>query len=353
MKKRLIDLRSDTVTRPTPAMRRAMAEAEVGDDVYGEDPTVKALERRTAELLGKEAALFVPSGTMANQIAVGVHTAPGDELLCDATAHVYVWEGGGIARLWGVTTRTIERGSRPAVAGDLRGKIRPDDGHYVRTRLVCLENTHNRGGGRVYPIGERSPRSPPGRGARPGHAPRRRPADERGRRLGHRRAATGRGTSTRSRSASRRGWAPRSARRSPARPRRSARPTGSARCSAAGCGRPASSPPRRFTPWSTTSTGWPTTTPTPRSWPGPSRRPTGLSPRIGPGRDEPRLDRRRPGARHGRRRSRRGCRPSGRARLGPRPAGAPRLHPPRCLARGGRVSRPSRSGESPRRRCAV
>src|SRR5947209_20004680 len=96
----LIDLRSDTVTVPSPAMRRAMAEADVGDDVYGEDPTVKALERRTADLLGKEAALFVPSGTMANQIAVGVHTSPGDELLCDPTAHIYVWEAGGIARLW-------------------------------------------------------------------------------------------------------------------------------------------------------------------------------------------------------------------------------------------------------------
>src|SRR3954449_9107591 len=90
-----IDLRSDTVTRPTPAMRQAMAEAEVGDDVFGDDPTVKALEARTAELLGKEAAVFVPSGTMANQIAVGAQTQPGDEVLCGATSHVYVWEGGG------------------------------------------------------------------------------------------------------------------------------------------------------------------------------------------------------------------------------------------------------------------
>ena len=148
-----IDLRSDTVTRPTPAMRRAMAEAEVGDDVYGEDPTVQALERRTAELLGKEAALFVPSGTMANQIAVGVHAAPGDELLCDPTAHIYVWEGGGIARLWGATTRTVDGDYGLLSRSALEGKIRPEDGHYVRTRLVCLENTHNRGGGRVYPIG--------------------------------------------------------------------------------------------------------------------------------------------------------------------------------------------------------
>jgi threonine aldolase len=149
-----IDLRSDTVTRPTPAMRRAMAEAEVGDDVYGEDPTVRALERRTAAMLGKEAALFVPSGTMANQIAVGVHARPGDELLCGATAHVYVWEGGGIARLWGVTPRTFAGDNGLLRRADLEGAIRPDDGHYVRTRVVCLENTHNRGGGRVHPPAE-------------------------------------------------------------------------------------------------------------------------------------------------------------------------------------------------------
>src|SRR5580692_12139854 len=93
-----IDLRSDTVTRPTPDMRRAMAEAEVGDDVMDEDPTVLRLQEKTAELLGKEAALFVPSGTMANQIAVGIHARPGDELLCSTTSHVYVWEAGGVAR---------------------------------------------------------------------------------------------------------------------------------------------------------------------------------------------------------------------------------------------------------------
>jgi threonine aldolase len=148
-----IDLRSDTVTKPTPAMRRAMAEAEVGDDVYGDDPTDKRLEAKTAELLGKEAALFVPSGTMANQIAVGVHTHPGDELLCSTTSHVYVWEAGGIARLWGVTPRTFAGDGGLLTLDHLRNAIRPgDDAHYVRTRLVCLENTHNRGGGRIHPI---------------------------------------------------------------------------------------------------------------------------------------------------------------------------------------------------------
>ena len=147
-----IDLRSDTVTRPTPAMRRAMAEAEVGDDVFGEDPTVHMLEARTAELLGKEAAVFVPSGTMANQIAVGVHTRPGDELLCATTSHVYVWEAGGIARLSGVTARTFEGDCGLLSLDDIKHTIRPDDIHYVRTRLVWLENTHNRGGGRIHPI---------------------------------------------------------------------------------------------------------------------------------------------------------------------------------------------------------
>jgi threonine aldolase len=133
-------------------MRRAIVEAEIGDDVLGDDPTVRALEKRTAELLGKEAALFVPSGTMANQIGVGVNTQPGDEVLCGSTSHVYVWEGGGMARLSGVTARPFEGNGGLLSLDDLRDAIRPDDPHYVRTRLVCLENTHNRGGGRVHPM---------------------------------------------------------------------------------------------------------------------------------------------------------------------------------------------------------
>ena len=148
-----IDFRSDTVTRPTAEMRRAMAEAEVGDDVYGEDPTVQLLEARTAALLGKEAAVFVPSGTMANQIGVGVNTQPGDEVLCSSTSHVYVWEAGGIARLSGVTARTFEGDGGILRLEDISGAIRPShDSHYVRTRLVSLENTHNRGGGRVQSL---------------------------------------------------------------------------------------------------------------------------------------------------------------------------------------------------------
>ena len=148
----MIDLRSDTITRPTPAMRAAMNAAEVGDDVFGEDPTVNLLEEAVADRLGKEAAVFVPSGTMSNQVAVKVHTRPGDEILCDANCHIYCYEQGGPAVLSGATCRLIDGDYGILDVTQLEDKIRPDDQHCVRTRLVCLENTHNRGGGRVYPI---------------------------------------------------------------------------------------------------------------------------------------------------------------------------------------------------------
>jgi threonine aldolase len=148
----VIDLRSDTVTRPTPRMREAMARAEVGDDAYGEDPTVKRLQERVATLLGKEAGLFVPSGTMGNQLSLGVLARPGDEVLCDASAHCVSFEGGALAALWGVQTRTL-----PALRGlldpaDVDAAIRPARDLYPRTRVVAIENTHNRGGGAVYPL---------------------------------------------------------------------------------------------------------------------------------------------------------------------------------------------------------
>src|SRR5512133_3631188 len=149
---KLIDLRSDTVTKPTPAMREAMARAEVGDDVYGEDPSVNALQERVASLLGKEAALFVPSGTMANQVALGVLTRPGDEIVCDAGAHCISFESGALAALWGVQARTVaaERGLLEPAA--VEAMIRPVAYVYPRTRVVEVENTHNRGGGAVYPL---------------------------------------------------------------------------------------------------------------------------------------------------------------------------------------------------------
>ena len=133
-------------------MRAVMAAAEVGDDVYDDDPTVHRLQDRVAKLLGTEAALFVPSGTMANQICVRVHTSPGDELICEATSHICVWEAGGPAALSGVTTRTVEGDCGIIDVEQLKGLIRPASEHYARTRLVTLENTHNRGGGRVYPL---------------------------------------------------------------------------------------------------------------------------------------------------------------------------------------------------------
>jgi threonine aldolase len=148
----LIDLRSDTVTRPTAAMRAAMHAAEVGDDVFHEDPTVNRLEEHVAELLGKEAAVFVPSGTMSNQIAVRVHTRPGDELICDVNCHIFNYEAGGPAVHSGITCRTLDGDCGILDVTQLEDKVRPDDDHQVRTRLVCLENTHNRGGGRVYPF---------------------------------------------------------------------------------------------------------------------------------------------------------------------------------------------------------
>ncbi|MGH7222100.1 MAG: low-specificity L-threonine aldolase, partial [Gemmataceae bacterium] len=152
MPEAIIDLRSDTVTRPTPAMRAAMHAAEVGDDVFHEDPTVIRLEEHVAELLGKEAALFVPSGTMSNQICVNAHTHPGDELLCDVNCHIYNYEAGAPAILSGVTCHTLDGEYGILDVTQLEDRIRPDDDHQARTRLVCLENTHNRGGGRIYPF---------------------------------------------------------------------------------------------------------------------------------------------------------------------------------------------------------
>jgi len=146
----MIDLRSDTVTKPTPAMIAAMNASAVGDDVFGEDPTINELERRTAAMFGHEAGLFVPSGTMSNQIAVRVHCRPQDEILLESTSHICLWEAGGAATLSGVTCRTIDGHNGLLSEGDFAGKIRPDDMHSVRTRLVCLENTHNRGGGTIH-----------------------------------------------------------------------------------------------------------------------------------------------------------------------------------------------------------
>ncbi|MCS6924067.1 MAG: aminotransferase class I/II-fold pyridoxal phosphate-dependent enzyme, partial [Fimbriimonadales bacterium] len=146
-----VDLRSDTVTLPTPEMRRAMAEAELGDDVYGEDPTVNRLQERVAELLGHEAALFTPSGTMANEIAIKVWTQPGDAILVDAESHILHYELAGPAVISGVQVETY-----PIVDGvfeteAIAARIHIADDHTPGTRLICLENTHNRCGGTILP----------------------------------------------------------------------------------------------------------------------------------------------------------------------------------------------------------
>ncbi|MBI4606964.1 MAG: low-specificity L-threonine aldolase [Planctomycetes bacterium] len=147
-----IDLRSDTVTRPDEAMYEALREAPLGDDVFGDDPTARRLEERAAELLGKEAALFVPSGTMGNSIAIAVSTRPGDEAIVEASAHSVLFEVGGAARLWGVQMLPLagEGGAVPVEA--IRAAVKPRDIHIPRTRLVILEQTSNLAGGRILPL---------------------------------------------------------------------------------------------------------------------------------------------------------------------------------------------------------
>ncbi|THU34800.1 low-specificity L-threonine aldolase [Niastella caeni] len=150
----IVDLRSDTVTQPTSEMIDALLRAPVGDDVFGEDPTVNTLEAMAAELFGMEAALYCPTGTMSNQIAIKVHTQPGDEVICDQTAHVYQYEGGGMAFNSGVQSRLLPGNRGRITAEQVAAAINPDDVHKAHTSLVCLENTSNRGGGSCYDIQE-------------------------------------------------------------------------------------------------------------------------------------------------------------------------------------------------------
>ncbi|RFP63454.1 aminotransferase class I/II-fold pyridoxal phosphate-dependent enzyme [Hymenobacter lapidiphilus] len=149
-----IDLRSDTVTRPTPAMLEAMFQAPVGDDVYGEDPTVRALEAETAARFGLEAGLFCPSGTMTNQVAIKAHTEPMSEVICEQTSHIYLWEVGGIAFHSGASVALLPGDRGRLTAAQVEAAIRPENVHYPITRLISLENTHNRGGGSCYALPE-------------------------------------------------------------------------------------------------------------------------------------------------------------------------------------------------------
>jgi threonine aldolase len=148
----IVDLRSDTVTRPDAAMRRAMAEADVGDDVYGEDPSINALEEYVADLFGLPAAMFVPTGTMGNQTAIRLLCPAADELICDADAHIVSYEGGGAAQHGGLQTRTLVAERGLLTPQQLEPQLRFEGYHTVPTRAVAIEQTHNRGGGAVYPL---------------------------------------------------------------------------------------------------------------------------------------------------------------------------------------------------------
>jgi threonine aldolase len=146
----MIDFRSDTVTKPTDEMLKAMMAAEVGDDVFQDDPTVNRLESYAAERFGKEAALFCPSGTMTNQIAIRVHTRPGDDVICDQLAHIYQYEGGGIAANSGCSVRLLQGDAGRFTAAMVKSAIQADDPHYPHSRLVSIENTSNKGGGVIW-----------------------------------------------------------------------------------------------------------------------------------------------------------------------------------------------------------
>jgi len=147
----VIDLRSDTVTKPTPAMRRAMAEAEVGDDVYGEDPTINKLEQRAAEIFAREAAIFVPTGSMGNSIAIKIHTQPGQEIICEERGHIFNYEMGMLSFFSGCVPRTIFGENGILQWSEIKKKVAPGIYYRAQTGLVSLENTHNMAGGTVYP----------------------------------------------------------------------------------------------------------------------------------------------------------------------------------------------------------
>ena len=151
---RTVDLRSDTLTKPVPEMREAMMAAEVGDDVFGEDPTINQLQEKIAELTGKEAALFVTSGTQGNQAAVNAHTRPGQEVIVDRNSHIFNYESGAPAMISGVQLHPLDGRHGVITVEQIAAAFRPSDDHYPQTGLICLENTHNRAGGTIYPISE-------------------------------------------------------------------------------------------------------------------------------------------------------------------------------------------------------
>lgn len=148
----MIDLRSDTITVPTSSMREVMMQARVGDDVFGEDPTTNDLQKMITEMLGKEAALFVSSGTQANQICINSHTSPGSEVICDYNSHIFNYESGAAGMLSGVQLHPLTGNAGHPTVDQIAESIRPKDDHYPQTSLICLENTHNRAGGTIFPL---------------------------------------------------------------------------------------------------------------------------------------------------------------------------------------------------------
>jgi len=157
LKKMIIDLRSDTLTKPTPGMLQAMWTAEVGDDVFGEDPTINALEQKAAAMFGMEAGLYCPSGTMTNQIAIRLHTRPQTEVICHKYSHIYLYEGGGIMSNSHASVKLLDGNYGKITAEDIADNISPDDVHACETTLVSLENTMNKGGGSIYTLDEVRP----------------------------------------------------------------------------------------------------------------------------------------------------------------------------------------------------
>ena len=151
---RTVDLRSDTLTRPTSAMRDAMVQAAVGDDVFGEDPTINRLQDKIVEMTGKEAALFVTSGTQGNQVSVNAHTRPGQEVICDKNCHIFNYESGAAGMLAGVQLNGLDGKNGVITAAQIESALRPADDHYPQTGLICIENTHNRAGGFIFPLPE-------------------------------------------------------------------------------------------------------------------------------------------------------------------------------------------------------
>jgi threonine aldolase len=151
---KIVDLRSDTLTKPTAEMRKVISNANVGDDVFAEDPTVNELQKKVAELLGKEAALFVPSGTMGNQIAINCHTQPGDEVICEVNSHAFNYESGAPAVLSGVQMFPITGDNGAFTSDQVSSVIRPPDHHFPHSGLIVIENTHNRAGGTIFPLSE-------------------------------------------------------------------------------------------------------------------------------------------------------------------------------------------------------